>query len=326
MNNNFGQGRNIVTKEVNDNNVWFLKKTLSGEQSDRLRRFENLLKWEQIVEALNFSDSPKIVKYNKDDSTIIYEYIKDSKSLQDEISNDRQNELDLITKATKILTKLHQIDYLKYDFKLRYQEGLGKNYLDILKFMDIRNYCYCTGAELEAFSLLQKDLEFLKIVTEIRGTYQPNRLCIVHGDMRLDQFLVDSRNKLWIIDFEEIKIGDIYEDIANLLASILFDCLLKIFSSSELGNDGDINEEIQRLGKLYLPDVKIKLSKIIEIYNNNLEVNINILDLHFYIGLFIIERIISRAKLSFRLSSIDKALMGIGRGIVVNPNILKEFV
>ena len=42
------------------------------------------------------------------------------------------------------------------------------------------------------------------------------------------------------------------------------------------------------------------------------------------IGWFLVERIMRRAKFSFRLTAIDKAILGIGREVIVFPENLIE--
>ena len=42
------------------------------------------------------------------------------------------------------------------------------------------------------------------------------------------------------------------------------------------------------------------------------------------IGWFLVERIMSRAKFSFRLTAIDKAILGRGREVIVFPENLIE--
>ncbi|PTH71427.1 phosphotransferase, partial [Staphylococcus agnetis] len=58
-----------------------------------------------------------------------------------------------------------------------------------------------------------------------------------------------------------------------------------------------------------------RYSEYIEINFSNLSKNI---------GWFLIERVMSRAKFSFRLLDTDKAILGIGREIIVSPEKLLD--
>ena len=52
---------------------------------------------------------------------------------------------------------------------------------------------------------------------------------MIHGDIRLDQFLSSLTNEVWIIDFEEYSFGDALKDLGGIIGSVLFDVYIKIF-------------------------------------------------------------------------------------------------
>ena len=57
---------------------------------------------------------------------------------------------------------------------------------------------------------------------------------------------------------------------------------------------------------------------------SGLDIDYNLLSMN--IGSFLIERIFSRSKLSFRLSAIDKAIAGIGREFVLSSDKLTNLL
>lgn len=181
-------------------------------------------------------------------------------------------------------------------------------------------YAGCTGAELELFSLLQQDSE---LVETIMQQSHDNDVCICHGDIRLDQFIFTD-DDIWIIDFEELRKGDPSRDLAGLIGSIYFDCLLKTFTETtqETSDAKEIEDQFMERGLNYIEQMRPLIQLAYQTYVS--KKMINNIHLARNIGWFLVERIMSRAKFSFRLTAIDRAILGIGREVIVFPKNLIE--
>ncbi len=326
MNDELGTGRNFVKREFQNGNYILIKK-LNGEGEDQERRFENLIIWDKIIKDSNFLHSPKILNYENEGKKIFYEYIEHDKTLQDELSNNLENiQFSLIDNAVDIIAQLHKINYKKFDLQFFRQDTFLKKYLHMFNCFSISEFCNSTGAELELFALLQNDQELCKHIRQLEKKYEIKDVSLCHGDMRLDQFIIDNNKNVWLIDFEELKLGDVREDLGNFIGAILFDCFIKIFSNPKLENSDSINQGIQELGSFYLPIAKDLINQVVIRYNSQTDNSLSISDLGYYIGFYIFERIISRAKFSVRLTAVDKAILGIGREMIVEHNALQEFI
>lgn len=181
-------------------------------------------------------------------------------------------------------------------------------------------YAGCTGAELELFSLLQQDSELVETIMQQSHDID---VCICHGDIRLDQFIFTDED-IWIIDFEELGKGDPSRDLVGLIGSIYFDCLLKTFTETtqETSDAKEIEDQFMERGLNYIEQMRPLIQLSYQTYVS--KKIINNIHLARNIGWFLVERIMSRAKFSFRLTAIDKAILGIGREVIVFPENLIE--
>ncbi|HCT0536892.1 TPA: aminoglycoside phosphotransferase family protein, partial [Staphylococcus pseudintermedius] len=121
-----------------------------------------------------------------------------------------------------------------------------------------------------------------------------------------------------------LRIGDGTRDLAGIIGSIYFNCLLKTFSETtqETSDEKEIEAQFIERGMAYIEEMIPIMKSAYEAYS--IVKPINLMNLSINIGWFIIERIMSRAKYSFKLSATDKAILGIGREIILSPNKFEE--
>ncbi|HEC2186174.1 TPA: phosphotransferase [Staphylococcus delphini] len=310
------EGRNI-NKKVEKGGKCLFKKTLVGPKSDAQRRFDNCLKWEESPKNMPQINSPKLVDYDNDELELYYEWLEEGTSLEDfllEKSDDLENKIKVASNALAIIhTTSNWISDVDKEKSLPDRRSLM---IAISKY----DYASCTGAELELFALLHQDKKFIESLFDENNETDE---CLCHGDVRLDQFIW-YQNKMYIIDFEELRIGDGTRDLAGIIGSIYFNCLLKTFSETtqETSDEKEIEAQFIERGMAYIEEMIPIMKSAYEAYS--IVKPINLMNLSINIGWFIIERIMSRAKYSFKLSATDKAILGIGREIILSPNKFEE--
>ncbi|MEK4070095.1 phosphotransferase [Staphylococcus sp. FSL C8-0035] len=310
------EGRNIIGLEE-DGTTQYLHKVIKGPKVDALRRYNNCLKWENLrIDAIRLK-SPKLIDYDEDSLSLKYQWIENATSLEEELEQPSPNFKHKIAKSADMLATLHLSDINDVDIDSEDQLPQRESLLYALNKYE---YAGCTGAELELFSLLQQDSE---LVETIMQQSHDNDVCICHGDIRLDQFIFTD-DDIWIIDFEELRKGDPSRDLAGLIGSIYFDCLLKTFTETtqETSDAKEIEDQFMERGLNYIEQMRPLIQLAYQTYVS--KKMINNLHLARNIGWFLVERIMSRAKFSFRLTAIDKAILGIGREVIVFPENLIE--
>ena len=310
------EGRNIISLEE-DGTTQYLHKVIKGSKVDALRRYNNCLKWEDIRTATIRLKSPKLIDHDEDSLSLKYQWIEHATSLEEELEQPSPNFKHKIAKAVDMLATLHLSDINDVDIDSEDQLPQRESLLYALNKYE---YAGCTGAELELFSLLQQDSE---LVETIMQQSHDNDVCICHGDIRLDQFIFTDED-IWIIDFEELRKGDPSRDLAGLIGSIYFDCLLKTFTETtqETSDAKEIEDQFMERGLNYIEQMRPLIQLAYQTYVS--KKMINNIHLARNIGWFLVERIMSRAKFSFRLTAIDKAILGIGREVIMFPENLIE--
>lgn len=303
----------------------FIKKQLIGEPNDVKRRYNNLILWDQILRLNKEINSPVIESKDDDSYTVVYKWLEGSENLQDKVSNTSiESVASDIYKATELLKKINSLNIQDFEMKKKPR----KEKISPLIALTEGKYINSTGGELELFALLQHD-NFLKghIFDNNKSNSNQKNEGIRHGDMRLDQFIVTPDNKVWIVDFEEFGYGNKLADVAGILGSILFDVLYKTFSSidMEIIDENEVNRQFMNNGERNLNNVKPVMEKVYRIYTDEF-ITSDAKEIARLIGWFLIERIMSRAQFTFRLSDVDKAIAGVGRQAVLEPDSVLDLL
>lgn len=302
--------------------VLFIKKQIIGDAEDVQRRYTNLLYWDNILRSNREIHSP-LIEYKDDNShTIIYKWLEGAENLQDKITNSSCEDMAFyIYKAAELMKKISKLSIEK----ARLEEKKHSNLISPIIALSEEKYVNSTGGELELFAILQHD-------NQLKERIINNKDSIIsegakHGDLRLDQFVVTPDNKVWIIDFEEFGYGNQLIDIAGILGSILFDSLYRTFSSIDGDNisETEINKHFMNNGEKNLRSIQPIMRKVYHIYKNNDDF-LEAREISKLIGSFLIERVMSRAQFTFRLSDIDKAIVGVGRQAILYPDSVLELL
>ena len=198
-----------------------------------------------------------MIDHDEDSLSLKYQWIENATSLEEELEQPSPNFKHKIAKAADMLATLHLSDINDVDIDSEDQLPQRESLLYALNKYE---YAGCTGAELELFSLLQQDSE---LVETIMQQSHDNDVCICHGDIRLDQFIFTDED-IWIIDFEELRKGDPSRDLAGLIGSIYFDCLLKTFTETtqETSDAKEIEDQFMERGLNYIEQMRLSLIHI----------------------------------------------------------------
>lgn len=319
-------GRNNNQIEI-INDLKCMKKKLVGTIEDIKRRQGNLEQWERHLPE-NFH-SPILIRKDELNGEYVYQWIESSRTIQEIFQNSLgapfdESLFDIFTKIALLLAKIHMIIPVQCD-----QENSVKLLSRPLIALTPEEYANASGAELECLSLLQSDARLLQSLCDYAT--RSNYKAMIHGDIRLDQFLYSLDNKVWIIDFEEYSLGDALKDLGGIIGSVLFDVYLKIFCDSwefgdEVSDEQAINEYLLKREKELLREVSPLLKQFLDTYQSESGQTVDTELLSINLGAFLLERVLSRAKLSFRLSAIDKAIMGVGREFIISNHRLSKIL
>lgn len=312
-------GRNNSQLITDSRGKKYIRKYLVGNLSDVKRRLGNIEKFENIRTTLPDLNSPRLSGLDKSNNFVEHEWISEGVGLNELLEEDVDRFKKYIDSS---MAAIAQVNNIVFENK---QANLEIGHTSPLIALSTDEFSKSTGAELELFALLQRD----KLLIDSLKVHSSNAvLGYRHGDLRLDQLLIDPNGKLYIIDFEEFSLGDVHTDLAGFIGSIVFKALLDTFSKaeSEVNTSEEIDNYFVHKGNENLSNMKPLIVEAIDRYTYYSDKSINLELLAVNVGWFIIERIISRSKFTYRLSNVDKAIAGVGRQSIVNPKLLVQLL
>ncbi|MEW1980954.1 phosphotransferase [Citricoccus sp. NPDC079358] len=174
---------------------------------------------------------------------------------------------------------------------------------------------------LQLWGILQQDETLAEALADLVGAvYVPRP---IHGDLRTDQIFHDGES-VQIIDWEDLRMGDPARDVGSLLGEVLFNRLRKLTqrASDEEGNLTD--ENLMRSGAELVTEASESMRVIWSSYStasgcDDLDEGMRVRTAQ-YVGWAMYERSMAVATYFGRLGAFERAIMGIGRNLLLNPD------
>ena len=156
----------------------------------------------------------------------------------------------------------------------------------------------------------------------------------IHGDLRFDQFLFDDDEDLWLIDWEEFRLGHPGRDLGGLIGEWLHIAFSSLLGETAVSHNVEhvpqpvydeelTHEEIVARGQEALNRVMPNISAL---WNSYLGQNTTIQNTQelatitaAFAGWHLYDRLLAASELAPRVSALSWAAAGIGRNILLNP-------
>lgn len=268
---------------------------------------------------------PALLGHDEEHQILVYDFIPDATSLG-AVAQREELTVDLACSVGEEVADLHSTDIGAVETaphllpSMRY---FGEIPLDVFLGM--------TAGELELVRLLQADPELaaavLAIITsEDEGAYDR---AYIHADLRLDQILV-ADGTLLLGDFEDARAGDPARDLGSLIGDLLYLALLTIpRRAADLATGGSAGHaEIMTAGSAALDDVTPVIHAFVDGYTSRrgpLGEDLEARALRFA-GWHMFDRLFATAESAFRLDGAAKAAAGIGRSLLIHPEVFVDLV
>ena len=184
-----------------------------------------------------------------------------------------------------------------------------------------------TFGELELWRLLQSDEPLRTALSAL--VWGDHEVRHIHGDLRSDQLVLDE-DTCWLLDWEEFRIGDPARDLGSLAGEILYHRLRTLLTQARAQvGDALTDAGILRTGEQLIAEARPCVAALWRSYRDAL-VGLDDNDLPdrvaAYMGWFLFDRALASATYSGRLNAFDRALAGIGRGLVLEPATYRNSV
>jgi aminoglycoside phosphotransferase (APT) family kinase protein len=295
----------------------FVKQFTDGRRTERMRRTEAV--WEAGRERL---DTPRLIGADPDHALLVFEYVADAASGA-ELAADATFDEALCARAGSAVAALHNLDGSSLDAA---DHPLPP--IPLLKALPLERYAQASAAELAMWRLLHGDKPLIEALEALRAsdTHDVAARGPIHGDLRLDQFMV-AKDTLYVTDFEEARIGDPARDLGAFAGEWLFHAVAgipaKLADASPIGHTPSHDEiiatgasEIEQHAPLvrafygaYLHSAPTRATEDKDLAARAAA----------YAGWHMLDRMLAAAQSTARLSAINKAAAGIGRTVLLSP-------
>lgn len=187
-------------------------------------------------------------------------------------------------------------------------------------------YARSSAPSLQVWRRLQGDDDLRQAVTELRRDERAVRPRAIHGDVRLDQFLVGADGVVRLIDLEEFRLGDPARDVGAMVGEWLHRATLDLVDQdarSSAVTDLELShEDVLAGGARALEKRRPSIQTFWRTYRD--EAGLGSDDdftarVTRFAGWHLIDRLLASSEMTSRLSALQWAAAGIGRQALLHP-------
>ena len=315
-------GRNDVWAGPTESGRTVFVKRLVGAEPDVRARMRRLLSFERFAAALPSQVRHDAPLLGSDDAAdlVVFEFLANSRNGRELVVDESfDNELAAATgRSIGLVHATVPADPAELDAtappspSLRLLDGLPQRIFDQSSF-----------GELTAWRLMQSDDALVNAVAALREREERAPKVPAHCDLRIDQLLVVG-DEVHLTDWEEFRLADAARDVGSFAGEWLYRSVLDIvtdrgdtvFADVELTHEMVLQRGVEKMQRL--------LPRVHHFWRAYREVRPEV-DAEFterataFAGWHLLDRLIAAAARSARLSGIERAAAGIGRGAVLSP-------
>lgn len=300
-----GRNLNYIVRDEEQGDLFV--KILDGE-ADRTRRVQALVTFAQQVQPrLSRNWSPGLITVDPDAGVLVYEAIVDATAASTLVTRGELT-TDVASAIGAVLGELHTFQDTCGIAAAASTESVLLN----LEALPVGLYARCSGAQLEAWGVLQHDRQLRAAVRNLLLATECTRP--IHGDFRLDQVLVND-DEVVLTDFEEFCLGDPARDVGafagELLHRLLFDITADGFDDVSPGEA--THEEILKRSSSALQSLRPLVASFMSGYSASSTSPVDVARMVRFAGWHLLDRTFAAATTSARLSALGRAAAGIGR-------------
>lgn len=285
--------------------------------------FAHTMKFEEFArinrEQMQSAGVPTLLASSPEHGILVYELVRDARTLA-ELFDDRDIDPARFDAVGRQLAVFHSVSGGTDSIPTAPHRfpPLGS-----LRALPLEYWTRCSAAELEAWSLMQADEQLVAALDDLRRQEAKVPQRPVHGDMRLDQVLLDA-HAVYLTDFEDFRLGDPARDIGALLGDLTYRAVLSIIKdwSGDFALDADLTHEaILDRGT----DALEAQRPVFTAFWNGYRAVTGQADSELttrataWVGWHMFDRLLAAGKDRNRLLSVHRAAAGVGRAAMMDP-------
>lgn len=295
-------------------------KRLAGSPNDVRSKLSAIAAADAVVRDTSGVDAPDLLAWDDSSGVVVFGFVPDatdagSLAVSDDLPSSMVVRLGEMLRATHESTVPEGVELSTSPSVLPPLESLAA--------LPMRSFEQSSGAELQAWALLQQDAELVRALARLRHDERQVAQRPIHGDLRLDQFLVRD-NELWLCDWEEFRWGDAARDLGALIGEFLAVALGRIADVPDSGpvdHKAILRHGVERLDAV-LPVIRLAVGGYLNAHvpgSVQGESELLLRRACGFAGWHLIDRLLASAHEKVRLNPVARAVAGIGRTLVLNP-------
>lgn len=328
-------GRNENWSGITDTGNSVFVKQLRGSPGESLKRYQRVLAFERLVKGgVQAVPRPEFLGGDEEQRLLVFRMLDDIRS-GSELAADEEFTESMSAEAGRALAALHRLPFRAEDFPGPDPHPFPP--VEDLRSLPLEIYVNATGAFVQAWALLQRDGALLEALERLRAAEAGVARVPVHGDLRLDQFLVSGTaftgtaltdraftdTPFYVNDWEEFRLGDPARDVGAYVGEWLHRAVLRIpgQETDDAFSPVLTHEDVVARGSEELARVLPLISGFHRGYREGGGPDDDglVVRATSYAGWHLIDRLIASTRESGRLSAIVRAAAGIGRTALLDP-------
>jgi len=190
--------------------------------------------------------------------------------------------------------------------------------LGALSALPLEAYAAASGAELEAWAILHNDPVVVEAIRNLSRWEKGSPHVLVHGDLRLDQFLYHE-GTLYLADWEEARLADPARDVGAFVGEWLFRGVLGMATHEDSVSDREVVAGGARRFETLRPYIESFWSGYLEARpaaraDQELAVRAAA-----FAGWHMFDRLLAAGLQRARLTPLQRAAAGVGRKVLISP-------
>lgn len=317
-----GRNDNVVGA-VSDGRTVFVKR-LQGATEDAGARYARLDAFQQLVADLTSEHlvTPEFLGADAEAHVLAYTCLPDAVP-GNELAEDGRFDEALCRRAGRAVATLHGLAAPVAEVA---PSRSGSRLAESLHALSIEAYEQSSGAELEAWALLQHDKQLLDGLRRLATASSAAPRVPCHGDLRLDQFLLTDE-VLYLTDWEEYRLADAANDVGGFVGEFLRTAVSRMFVDVEADDTtppGEVHAALMRRGETELAAVRPHIGAFWAGYREA-RGGVSVSDPGFvdrvvaFAGWHLFDRLLAGCMLSAKLSHVERGTAGVGRNALLAP-------
>ncbi|WP_214102564.1 class V lanthionine synthetase subunit LxmK [Acrocarpospora catenulata] len=308
-------GRNDSWAGVTDAGNPVFVKQVSGEADMVRRRVARIRAMGALLDAHTVINTPRFLGDDGESGLVAFALLEEASSGADLAAEDGFTWEFAHTAGTQIGT-LHSLQAPAPVAEDTSEPPLPP--LDRLSALPLETYAAMSGGELEAWRILHNDAVVVEAMRNLSRREKDGSRALVHGDLRLDQFLHHD-GVLYLADWEEARLADPARDIGAFAGEWLYRGVLGMASDEDAVGDRELVVNGARRFEALRPYVEAFWSGYLEARQAARADRELAVRAAAFAGWHMFDRLLAGAFQRGRLTPLERAAAGVGRKVLLSP-------